>query len=106
MRLGLQVTCAAEVTLGVGPVVGEVTSSLAILMLEVKSAPASKVEVRCDLYRTGTQHKEQSIALSFTTQSPLAFLFGEEADTGLQPDTEYTAVFRLYYVLFCVGLAL
>ena len=89
-------TCSDSVRLGLGPVVGEVTSTEAVILLEVKrkdsesgKADLGKSAVRCDLYCKGDTAPTHSLALDLPSRQPRVFVFSE-----LEPATEYVAVFN------------
>ena len=81
-------------SLCVGPVMGEVTHNKAVILLEVKSDIRSRMEVSCDLYKKGDFTRQFRQTLKMATRSPTAFVFHEETETSLEPDTEYVAVFN------------
>ena len=91
---GHPVSCQEDVSLCVGPVMGEVTQSKAVILLEVKSDLRSRVEVRCDLYRKGELSPHHRLPLRLASRAPTAFVFHEETGLALEPDTEYVAVFN------------
>ncbi len=51
---GYPVSCNPNVSLGVGPVIGEVTHDMAIVAIEVLEAKGEAVDVTCDLYKLVT----------------------------------------------------
>ena len=59
-------SCQEDVSLCVGPVMGEVTHNKAVILLEVKSDLRSRMEVSCDLYKKGdsTRQYRQSLRQS------------------------------------------
>ena len=63
---GYPVTCQEDVSLCVGPVMGEVTHNKAVILMEVKSDLRSRTEVSCDLYKKGdsTRQYRQSLRQS------------------------------------------
>ena len=77
----------------VGPVMGEVTSTTAIIMLEVKTDNNSEASIVCDLYCKKSNQLAHSKKVKLRSRVPKAFIFSEETDNGLEPDTEYIAVF-------------
>ena len=81
-------SCQEDVSLCVGPVMGEVTHNKAVILLEVKSELRSRVEVTCELYKKGQFESQIHQTITFPNRSPRAFVFREETDTGLEPDTE------------------
>ena len=91
---GYPVSCQEDVSLCVGPVMGEVTHSQAVILLEVKSDLRSRMEVTCDLYRKGEFRPQYRQSLRLASRAPTAFVFQEETGFGLEPDTEYVAVFN------------
>jgi len=92
MVQGHPVTCVDGVTLSVGPVVGEVTSTTAIILLEVAFPRCSRVDVTCDLYKKGSKELVHQQTVSLPYKSPKVFVFQD--DFALEPDTEYVAVFN------------
>eukprot|EP00090_Calanus_glacialis_P022732 TRINITY_DN35023_c0_g1_i1.p1 TRINITY_DN35023_c0_g1~~TRINITY_DN35023_c0_g1_i1.p1 ORF type:complete len:558 (-),score=155.12 TRINITY_DN35023_c0_g1_i1:176-1849(-) len=90
---GYPVSCVDTVSLSLGPVIGEVTNTMAIILLEVKDPENNKVEITCDLYEKGTNVKAQSLTVLMPFQSPKAFVFNDDSYSTLEPDTEYVAVF-------------
>jgi len=90
---GYPVSCVETVSLSLGPVMGEVTSTMAIILMEVKDPTNNRVEITCDLYEKGTNVKAQSLTVLMPFQSPKAFVFNEASYSTLEPDTEYVAVF-------------
>ena len=89
-------TCCEAVRLGLGPVVGEVTSTKVIILLEVKrrdsdtgKADLGMSMVRCDLYCRGDTAPTHSLDLELPSRQPRVFVFSE-----LEPNTEYVAVFN------------
>ena len=88
---GIPVTCNPEVSLSLGPVVGEVTSTSAIIMLEVGNASSLRTEVTCHIHRKVGHGLVQEQMIAFPDKAPKVFVFGE--DTALEPNTEYIAVF-------------
>jgi len=91
---GYPVTCVDNVSLSLGPIMGEVTNNMAIILLEVKGPDSKKVEVTCDVYEKGSTNLAHSQALMMPYQSPKAFLFNDASYSALEPDTEYVAVFN------------
>jgi len=91
---GYPVTCVDTVNLSVGPVMGEVTNTMAIIMLEVKDTQNNKVEITCDIYKKGSNTKEHSQTALLPFQTPRSFVFSEDLGSALEPDTEYVAVFN------------
>ena len=91
---GYPVTCEEDVSLCVGPVMGEVTQSKAVILLEVKSDLRARMEITCELYKKGTSTVLSKQTIIFSSRSPRAFVFQEETETGLEADTEYVAVFH------------
>ena len=83
-------------SLCVGPVMGEVTKSQAVILLEVKSNQRTKMEITCELFKKGqiTRKPFRSQTINFPSRSPRAFVFHEETGSELDPDTEYIAVFN------------
>merc|ERR1719369_1097229 len=90
---GYTVSCVETVSLSLGPVMGEVTSTMAIILMEVKDPTNNRVEITCDLYEKGTNVKAQSLTVLMPFQSPKAFVFNEASYSTLEPNTEYVAVF-------------
>ena len=91
---GYPVTCQEDVSLCVGPVMGEVTHNKAVILMEVKSDLRSRMEVSCDLYKKGDFTRQYRQSLRLTSRAPTAFVFQEETGLSLEPDTEYVAVFN------------
>ena len=62
-------------------------------MLEIKDHSKSKVNITCDLYQKGKNVKDHTLTLKMPFQSPRPFVFSEQHNRKLEPDTEYVAVF-------------
>ena len=62
-------------------------------MLEIKDHSKSKVNITCDLYQKGKNVKDHTLTLQMPFQSPRPFVFSEQHNRKLEPDTEYVAVF-------------
>ena len=88
---GIPVTCKPEVSLSLGPVVGEVTSTSAIIMLEVANPNSPRTEVTCHIHRKGGKEHVQEQTIAFPYKTPKVFVF--RGETALEPNTEYVAVF-------------
>ena len=88
---GIPVTCKPEVSLSLGPVVGEVTSTSAIIMLEVGNESSLPTEVTCHIHRKVGTGLVQEQMITFPDKAPKVFVFGE--GSALEPNTEYIAVF-------------
>ena len=67
---GFPIKCCDGVKLAVGPVMGEVTSEMAIIMLEIKSSKGRKAEIICDLYRKSDRKKVYSLEKEFLSRTP------------------------------------
>lgn len=92
MVMGYPVCCVESVELAIGPVVGEVTHNMAIILLEIKDESGPRAEVTCHLYNKGSNDLVQSQTITLPIKTPRVFVF-QEPDSGLEPDTEYVAVF-------------
>ena len=88
---GIPVTCKPDVSLSLGPVVGEVTSTSAIIMLEVGNESSLPTEVTCHIHRKVGTGLVQEQMITFPDKAPKVFVFGE--GSALEPNTEYIAVF-------------
>jgi len=86
---GFPIKCCDGVKLAVGPVMGEVTSEMAIIMLEIKSSKGRKAEIICDLYRKSDRKKVYSLEKEFLSRTPQVFIL-----ENLEPGTEYETVFH------------
>lgn len=86
---GHPVTVELGVELGIGPVVGEVTANMAIVMIEVKDLSRPSADIVCDLYKKGRKTKEQSVQRMCPFTTPTSFVFD-----GLDSNTDYVAVFN------------
>ena len=82
---GCVVECNRSVSVLCGPIVGEVTSNSAVVMLEV-SGPEHRTPISCKLYKVG-EPEEPVDAMEFEVRlkRPISFTF-----ESLEPDTEYT----------------
>ena len=72
-----------------GPVVGEVTSDSAIVLIEVTGAPEAKViPIAAAVYKDLDQSTPvDTVSKDATPKRPLVFKF-----SGLEPETDYTVV--------------
>ena len=77
--------------MSLGPVVGEVTSTSAIIMLEVGNASSLRTEVTCHIHNKSGKGLVQEQTRAFPYKTPRVFVF--EGETALEPNTEYIAVF-------------
>ena len=80
---------------------------MAIIMLEIKTENnVKKVEITCDLYRRKDRSLAHRVTTLFKIRHPGVFVFSDDTETGLEPDTEYIAVFSgINYYETCVAWA-
>lgn len=84
---GFVVECNRSVSVLCGPVLGEITSDSAVVMLEI-SGPQQRTPISCNLYKEG-EPEEPVAAMKFEVRLKRQICFTFE---GLEPDTEYTVV--------------
>jgi len=86
--LGYPVNCVEGVELSIGPVVGEVTDSTAILLVEVRNNKARSADITCHVYKKGEREEHSCLTKACLFTTPAAFVL-----EGLDSNTEYVAVF-------------